>query len=200
MSPHARWRPAAPELTAPTARCILGLPFRNSAYRFGWVARVLHWTTVALVATVFIDISGLDVPPKLARRDAVVAFHVSLGLVVFIIMLSRLGWRLANPNPVRSWNLSPGHRLVALTVHRTLYGVLISLCLCGIAAVVTGGAALEIFGLRLIEPGGPMAATSNAVVLDLHDRLSVVLLIMIAVHATMAIVNQVFAGDEPPTR
>lgn len=170
---------------------------RNSASRFGWIARVLHWTTVALVATVFIDISGLDVPPKLAQRDAVVAFHVSLGLVVFGIMLGRLGWRLSNPNPVQAWNLSPGHRLVALTVHRLMYGVVISLCLCGIAAVVTGGAALEVFGLRLLEAGDAMRAPSNAIALDLHDRLSMLLLAMIAAHATMAIVNQVFAGDDP---
>ena len=171
--------------------------FRNSVHRFGWIARVLHWATVALVGIVFIDISGLDVPPKLAQRDAVVAFHVSLGLVVLLIMLCRLGWRLSNPNPVRSWNLSPGHRFLAITVHRLMYVVLISLCLCGIVGVVTGGAALEIFGLNLVTPETAMHATSNAVALDLHDRLATLLLVMIAVHATVAVVNQVFAGNDP---
>jgi cytochrome b561 len=171
--------------------------FRNSVRRFGWIARALHWTTVALVAIVFIDISGLDAPPKVSQRDAVVAFHVSLGLVVFVIMLGRLGWRMTNPNPVRSWNLSPGHRLLAITVHRLMYVVVIGLCLCGIAGVLTGGAALEVFGLSLVEPGVAVHATANAVALDLHDRLSILLLAMIAVHATTAIVNLVFAGNDP---
>ena len=171
--------------------------FRNNARRFGWIARVLHWSTVALVAIVFIDISGLDVPPKVAQRDAVVAFHVSLGLVVFVIMLSRLGWRWSNPNPVRSWSLSPGHCFFAITVHRLMYVVVISLCLCGIVAVVTGGAALEIFSLSLVAAGNAGQATANAVALDLHARLSTLLLIIIAVHATTAVVNLVFAGEDP---
>ncbi len=170
---------------------------RNSVHRFGWIARIAHWTTVALVVIVFIDISGLDVPPKLARREAVVAFHVSLGAVVLLLMLGRLGWRLSNPNPVRAWNLSPGHRTFAISVHRLMYVVVIGLCLCGIAAVIADSAPLEVFGLRLASPAMAAHATSHALALDVHARLATVLLIMIAAHATTAVVNQVFAGDEP---
>lgn len=171
---------------------------RNSVDRFGWFARIAHWATVALIAIVFIDISGLDVPPKLAEREAVVAFHVSLGMVVLLLMLARLGWRVTNPNPVRAWNLSPGHRFFAISVHRLMYVVVIGLCLCGIAGVIAGGAPLDVFGLRLGAPEIAVQAAARALALDVHARLSTLLLIMIAVHATTAVVNQVFAGDEQP--
>lgn len=168
----------------------------NSVRRFGWIARIAHWTTVALIAMMFIDISGLDVPPKLAEREAVVAFHVSLGIVVLLLMLGRLGWRVANPNPVRGWNLSPGQQLFAISVHRLMYVVVISLCLCGIVGVIADGTPLGFFGVSLGAPTISPRAATRALALDVHARLSILLLVMIAVHATTAVVNQVFAGDE----
>lgn len=170
---------------------------RNSVDRFGWIARIAHWTTVALILIVFIDISGLDVPPKLARREAVVALHVSLGMVVLLLMLGRLGWRLANPNPVRAWGLSRGHSFFAIFVHRLMYVIVIALGLCGIAAVMSDGQALEVFGVRLAASGSAEPAVSRTLALDIHARLATLLLLMIAVHATTAIVNQVLGGDPP---
>lgn len=170
--------------------------FRNTAHRYGWVARILHWSTVALVAAIFIDISGLDVPPKNLHRDAIVAFHVTLGLAVLVLMLVRLWWRLTNPNPVLSYALSARHRLVAMTIHRTMYVIVIVLCVSGIAGVVTRGDPLLFFGLTVIGPGTTLPAAG----LQLHDRLSTLLLIFVAVHASAAVVNQVFAGDQSGAR
>lgn len=172
------------------------ISLRNTARRYGWVARVMHWSTVALVATMFIDISGLDVPPKNVHRDAIVAFHVSLGLVVLMLMIVRLWWRLTNPNPVQSYELSRRHRLTAMSIHRTMYVIVITLCVSGIAGVITRGDPLVFFGLAVTSAGTALPAAG----LVLHDQLSTVLLILVAVHASAAVINQVFAGDQaaPP--
>lgn len=176
------------------------LQIRNTPDRYGWVARVLHWTTVALVMTLFIDISGLDVPPKNANRDAVVAFHVSLGIVVLFLMAIRAGWRLANPNPVRGYALSRTHRFAAITLHRTLYAVVVSLCLSGIIGVTSGGEPLVAFRMMLLQSGSGADPQWQAVALDLHNRLWALLLGLIAVHVVAAIINQVHAGDRSGPR
>ena len=36
----------------------------NTTRTYGWVSRVLHWTSVLLVMFILLDISGLDVPPS----------------------------------------------------------------------------------------------------------------------------------------
>ena len=62
------------------------IQLRNSTRRYGAVARLLHWSSVALMLALYIGISGLDVPPKLAVRETVVASHATIGLVLLVVI------------------------------------------------------------------------------------------------------------------
>lgn len=157
--------------------------WRNTATRYGWVARTLHWTSVALVATLFIDITGLDVPPKSLNREAVVDFHVAVGLVLMAVMLARLAWRLTNPNPLDSYGLSPRHRTFAVSVHRTVYVVVLGLCGLGIAGMPIAGGTLA-----------PPAVAGAA--LAVHARLADLLLVLLTVHVLGVLVDQAFRRQE----
>ncbi|MEX2480105.1 MAG: cytochrome b/b6 domain-containing protein [Gammaproteobacteria bacterium] len=148
------------------------MQFRNTAHRYGWVSRVLHWTTVVIVLVLYVDIMGLDVPPKLAMRDAVVDRHALLGTIVLVLMCTRFLWRQCNPNPVHGYALPAWNRRLAMAVHRSLYALVIALCVLGLIAHYGTGVAL------------------SATALDVHDTLAGLLLAVVAGHAVAGVYNQ----------
>ena len=161
--------------TAITAITTNNMRLRNSNSSYGVVARVLHWSSVALVLFLLLDVSGLDVPPKLAERALYVERHVVLGSMLLVLMALCFGWRLGNPNPVLAYVISATRRRVVLAVHRTLYGLVFALCLSGLFAWFT-------------DAGG----VTNAALL-LHLALWPWLLALVVVHAGAGVLNQVFA-------
>lgn len=157
------------------------MQFRNTTRAYGWISRALHWMSVLLVMVILLDISGLDVPPKLAVRDSVVARHAVLGQMLLALMLLRLAWRLVNPNPVAAYALPAWHRALATWGHRALYVLVIGLCVSGLVAQERAATAL--------------GATTRG----LHDALVLPLLCLVAAHALKAIYNQAIgtiANDE----
>ena len=156
------------------------MQLRNTAHGYGWASRVLHWSSVLLVLVIYVDISGLDVPPKLAMRGTVVDRHVILGSVLLCLMCVRLIWRRFNPNPVHAYAFSVGHRRLAIAAHRGLYTLVIGLCALGLLAYLTTDAAV--------------AMTAR----DLHDTLAVLLLAFAALHAVAGVYNQALGVVTPP--
>jgi len=155
------------------------MQLRNTVHTYGWLSRVLHWSSVVLVLVIYVDISGLDVPPKLAQRDAVVDRHVILGSALLGIMCVRLLWRQFNPNPVHAYAFSAGHRRLAIGAHRGLYALVIGLCALGLLAHLTTDAAV--------------AMTAR----DLHDTLATLLLAFAAAHAVAGVYNQALGVAVP---
>jgi len=156
------------------------MQLRNTARSYGWVSRLMHWTSVLLVLVILLDISGLDVPPKLALRDLVVARHVLLGQLLFGLMIARLLWRQVNPNPVAAYALPAWHRALATWGHRALYAMVLTLCVSGLLA----------------RHGGDAAMRDGARVL--HDGLVLPLLWLVAAHALAAIYNQALGTMSAP--
>lgn len=150
--------------------------WKNSTTRYGLVARTLHWTSVALLVFLFIDISGIDAAPKLASRADYVERHLVVGTLLLAVMLLRLWWRLRNPNPVFAYEIGATHRRLALTVHRTLYVFVIVLGVTGLGAWFVRGAELSLL---------------------VHARLAPLLLALVVVHACAGVLNQVFVPSEP---
>ncbi len=166
----------------------------NTPSHYGWIARIAHWTSVVLVGWLYLDVSGLDVPPKVHSRDAVVAAHAAAGLGLLALMCLRLAWRLGNPNPVHRFRLSPWRRALALGVHRSLYVVVIGQSLVGLAALAASGAAVPLLG-RIGTADGALAGAARA----WHEGLASALLLLVLVHASAAIAHQIAGVTEPAT-
>ncbi|MEQ8231502.1 MAG: cytochrome b/b6 domain-containing protein [Gammaproteobacteria bacterium] len=169
------------------------MQFLNTPARYGLVARLAHWTSVTLVGWLFLGISGLDVPPKVHARDAVVANHAAVGLALLALMTLRFAWRRSNPNPVLRYRLAPWHRALVLGVHRSLYLLVAAECTLGLAALAAAGAAVPVVG-TIMAPDDALAGAARA----WHDGVATALLLLVAVHASSAVVNQIVAGGEAP--
>ncbi|SFI50437.1 cytochrome b [Albimonas pacifica] len=76
------------------------MSLRNRAHGWGWPARLLHWSSAAVI----LFLLGLGVwmtrfVPDVFQQFALFQLHKSWGFVAFALALGRIAWRLANPSP-----------------------------------------------------------------------------------------------------
>lgn len=134
---------------------------RNGRDGYGWLTKGLHWTTVlALVAQFTIgylmdvddsgrgrgrgrggdsgrgrggDSDGYDV-----LDDRLLTLHVSLGVLVIVLALTRLAWRRLDGLPPWADALTPLDRVIAKWTEKALLGLLVVIPATGLVLVLGG--------------------------------------------------------------
>jgi cytochrome b561 len=162
----------------------MGIDFKNSNTQYGLIARILHWTSVVMLITVIVVASN---PEKLE----LISRHSSIGIMLFILMIARLTWRNLNPNPIRSYNIKTWQKLLAVSLHRSIY-IIIAQCFLGILMLLTSGETLHFFNIFALPPLLEKANPIRETVLGFHYLISIMIYPLFAVHITAAIYHQVF--------
>lgn len=124
-----------------------------SGARYSREAMLLHWgQAILIVWLLWLGWMMTDLP-KGAERSAAYGLHKSLGLLVLLLTLIRIGWRLRHPPPP-SPLVGPMARLAGAT-HGALYGFLLLAPLAGYLASSFTPFAMKFFGVelpRLVAP------------------------------------------------
>ncbi len=118
----------------------------NSAERYGLVAVLLHWLVALAVAGLFplgLWMSGLDYYDPWYRQGP--DLHKGVGVLLFVVVLIRLGWRLWNPPPGPLENHAPLEKTAAHWMHRLLYLLLFLIMLSGYLISTADGRPLSVF-------------------------------------------------------
>lgn len=116
---------------------------RNSAERWGSLARSLHWLMAVMIALQvplgFLMVDAYDAwlagKGDTARVMALSRAHNTNGFLILILVLLRLGWRAGNPTPDLPRGLATWQRFTARATHATLYALLLVFPLTGWAAL-----------------------------------------------------------------
>lgn len=170
----------------------------NSTTQYGAVARLLHWTSVVLLLTPIVTSSALERLDDGPEKLALIRQHASWGLLLLLVMVMRLTWRIRNPNPVRSYTIREWQKTAAVFLHWTIYLVIITQSVIGIANVLTGGTGVPFFSLFETPPLLRADAALHERLVDAHVFLSIVIYPMFAVHVSAALYHRVFGvRDEP---
>jgi cytochrome b561 len=150
--------------------------------RYSPVARALHWLIAILVIVNWRIVEATEGLPR-AERIEIMGKHMALGIVILVLVLLRLGWRLAHKPPELSAALKPWERVLAKTVHAIFYVLLIGMPLAGWLASSFIGRGVDIFGLFTL-PALPVAANPDIgkEIFEIHGTFGTILLILIAVH------------------
>jgi cytochrome b561 len=176
---------------------------QNPIRRYSNAAVTFHWLTVALVLTqVALGFSFAEFMDKGPARAEVFAWHKTLGALILILALIRLGYRLKNPPPPFPPELPHWKRVAAVWNHRAFYFLLIVLPLTGLIAVsgmspegttkLVGGITIPIIpgiGRELGEKSG-----------DLHVVLVWTTIALLVLHVAAAIQQQFFEHDRTAGR
>jgi cytochrome b561 len=122
----------------------------NTTERYGSVSIALHWVMLALLVAVYACINLSDAFPKGSEpREALKAWHYTLGLSVFALVWLRLAARLPGQAPRIPPETPRWQATAATLVHVALYVLMIGLPLVGWLILSARGRPIPLFGLQL---------------------------------------------------
>jgi cytochrome b561 len=161
--------------------------------RYGPQAIAFHWLMFALV--VCVGTLGLlhDSWPNKASQQFWINIHALMGLLLWLLLFARLGWRLGHAPPPPASGGRSAQRLAGI-VHFTLYALLFVIPIVGIVTFVYHGRVFD-FGLFSIN----LHVASNRAVFnpteEWHGYLAYVLFGLAGVHALIALWHQFVLRD-----
>jgi superoxide oxidase len=162
--------------------------------RYGLVAQGFHWLVVLLLVGVFVTNSVRETMPEDGEaywRN----LHMSLGILIFLVTIARLGWRRIVPPPALidapKWS-----QLAANIVHVLLNLATLLVPIFGYLRVASKGYAADFFGTQVPSILGEMPALHEIMEEFFHgEPMEIMLYILIALHVAAALWHQYFIKD-----
>ena len=119
--------------------------------RYGLAARVIHW--VMAVGFVFMWTCGYTMTTLVAEdsplEELLFDLHISTGVTLLVLLVARIGVRLANPPPPLPAAIRPVERVGARLGHAALYALPALVISVGWFEVDAGGRGVVWFGVEL---------------------------------------------------
>lgn len=168
---------------------------RGTELRYGSVAIAFHWACaaaiIALIALGFLA-AGTDDP---AQKATLLRFHVPLGMLTLVLMVSRLAWRLFDHRPRPAAGQPAWQAVTARLTHAALYLVVLLVGGSGVALMVVSGAGAVLFSAA---PALPDFSQYGAMIA--HGVGAFVLVGLLGMHIGAACYHQFYKRDGLLTR
>ena len=169
---------------------------RNDQAHYGVLTIGLHWLVAATVYALFS--LGLWMR-SLGYYDSWYQlgpwWHKGVGVMLFMVMLFRLLWRLANPRPNHLPTHRPYERTIAVWVHLLLYLLLFVLMFSGYLISTADGKPLVVFDWFEIPATISGLAHQEDIAGKIHLYLAWSLIIISVLHAMAALKHHFFDHD-----
>ena len=167
----------------------------GAARNYNAVAQILHWLIVVLLVVQFTVAWSMPDVHRDTKPVDLIAWHLSVGVFILLVMLFRLAWRAATAVPPAPIDLKPLLRLLARVTHFLLYGILIVLPLLGWINASSRGWDVRLFGTIPLPPLAPSGSSWGHQMGDLHMTLALVLLAVVGLHVLGALYHQFVLRD-----
>ena len=166
--------------------------WKNTATQYGQGGRFLHWLSVALLVAMIVTALPFEEMEPGPEKTELIRRHASYGLIFLLVMGLRVYWRLTNVNPVLSYSIRNWQKVCAVFLHRTIYFVVITQALTGIASLISGGSAIPFFNLFETPVFSDRHEGLHDLFTGTHHLISILIYPLFAVHITAAIYHQIF--------
>jgi len=168
---------------------------KNTETEYGSVAKFFHWLMFLLIAallTAGFIMTGMENSPDKFR---IYGLHKSIGAIVLVLALLRLGWRMRNAVPMLPQWMRRSEQFLAHASHAMLYALIIVMPLSGWMMSSAGGFPVSVFGLftlpDLVAPDKVLAGTLR----DLHGLLAYIIIGLVTLHALAALLHHFYYKD-----
>ena len=168
---------------------------RNTANRFGLVAKSLHWSVAVLILGLvwlgwyMVDLTYYD----RWYNDSLTA-HRALGLLVLVLAVAKIGWALVPPSPAPT-AATAWERAAAKAMHHVLYLLMLALPITGYVISSSKGAAIPIFSWFDVPALFSVSEKWRDIAIELHYYLAYGIVVLVAGHAGAAIKHQFIDRD-----
>lgn len=165
------------------------LPWRDTTQLYGRVTRLLHWSIAALMLWQF---TGMGLRLMLGKTPLVgffVGTHQKVGTVLFVLILLRVVWALAN----RRHRPDHGAGVLGLAArlgHLALYAVMVLVPALALIRAWGSERAFAPFGFQIFPAQTPEVAWTVTLGDLLHGELAWLMLALIAGHVLMVCLHE----------
>jgi cytochrome b561 len=158
------------------------------ASRYDRVAITLHWLiALGILAQIGLGFWMIDIPKQPAGVRAYwLNLHKSIGLTLALLILVRLGWRLAHRPPPLPGTLPRWQLLAARANHGLLYLCMLVMPLSGFLGSTFSGYPIKYFGMTLPTWGGKDEALKELLSV-VHWASAWLFALLIALHVAAAL-------------
>jgi cytochrome b561 len=172
------------------------MPAKNTRSRYGWVSVGIHW----LMAMVVIGMFALGIwMRQLSYYDPWYqdgpTIHKSIGVLLFILLLARIGWRSINIRPKDDPILKKWERTTAHLTHFAMYGLMLMLMTAGYLISTADGRQIEVFNFFSVPATLHGIENQEDIAGEIHEILAWALILLAGVHALAALKHHFINRD-----
>jgi cytochrome b561 len=169
---------------------------RDDRARYDGMEMALHWATALLVVILYaLSQIWSFLPRGTPLRLGMQSVHVSLGILLAAVLVTRIVWRLG-----------PGRRVSPATtglmelasdiVHYALYALLLAAVMLGFCFRWAQHEPLSFFGLFTIPSPYPFAKEQAGIIGDLHWWVATTIIVVAGFHAAAALLHHYVLRDD----
>jgi cytochrome b561 len=140
-----------------------------------------------------------DVGPG-TRPTGLIAWHISLGTLILLVMVARVLWRLSHPAPPAPDTLRPWLSTLSRLVHLLLYTVLLLLPLTGWGTASARGWKVGLAGYVNLPALFKSGSRFGLALGDIHAATAIILLVLIGSHFAAALYHHFVLKDQTLVR
>lgn len=169
---------------------------KNTRQGYGLVAIGLHWLVALAVIGLFALgywMTGLTYYDEWYKRGPDI--HKGIGILLFLVMLARLGWRLLNVAPDDEPGIGDIQRRVAHGVHALLYLLVFVVMLSGYLISTADGRPIDVFGLFSVPALVTGIPNQEDLAGKVHWYLALGLVSLAGIHALAALKHHFIDRD-----
>ncbi|BFI97516.1 MAG: cytochrome b [Rhodanobacter sp.] len=161
--------------------------------RYDRATIVLHWLTAVLVVVLFALAMVWDFFPRDVRKP-MESLHISLGIVLAVVLVLRLGWRMTRGRrlPLAVEGLQG---VAAKAMHHLLYLLLAAQVILGIAWRWAQAETFQFFGLFPWRFASERRRDLSHTFGNLHDVVGWTIVVLAGLHAAVALYHHYAIKD-----
>ena len=169
---------------------------KNTTNSYGWPAIAMHWICALSVIGLFalgLYMVELDYYDTWYHQST--HWHESIGILFFVVLLMRIGWRLSNPAP-QAIGDSPLQARLAHWAHMMLYVLMIAIPISGYLIATADGHDIAVFDWFEIPSLTGNVDNLEDVAGDIHYWLAVTIIVLTIGHLGAAIKHHFIDRDD----
>lgn len=169
---------------------------KNSSTDFGVIAIALHWLVALTVIGLFISglwMTGLDYYDAWYQRGP--EWHKGVGVLLFILLILKLGWRWIDPLPKPDAAHAAWERRAARATHLLMYVLMFAVMITGYLIPTADGQPLDVLGLFSIPATLSGIENQEDIAGEIHELLAFGLVGLSIAHALAALKHHFIDRD-----